>query len=246
MIKIQFIVALLGVASLYTLPQVSFAQEQPTAEELKLRKDKITYKVYVPAKYQLFEAIEGDLNKDGLKDVALIVKATDPKAFVNDEYRGRLDRNRRGIIVLLNEKGKYKPIVSNLNCFSSENEDGGVYFAPELWVEIRKNLLDISYGHGRYGNWGYTFRVQDNDLRLIGYDDSSNHGPYIESQTSINFLTGKKVVRKNLAKDEEAEPTFKETWSRLNQAPIYLSKIKDFDDLSFQGLFAIEKIARTA
>jgi hypothetical protein len=68
---------------------------------------------------------------------------------------------------------------------------------------------------------------------LIGYDDSSNHGPLIQSQTSINFLTAKKVIRENLNQDPEDEPKFKETWSKLNQAPIYLSKIKDFDDLSF-------------
>ncbi|WP_047433179.1 hypothetical protein [Acinetobacter sp. neg1] len=233
MIKTQCIAFILACSSLSALSQVSFAQQQPTAEELKLRKDKVTYKAHIPAKYQLFQAIEGDLNKDGLKDVVLIVKATDPKAFVHDEYRGHLDRNRRGVIVLLNEKGKYKAIVSNLSCFSSENEDGGVYFPPELWMEIKNNLLSVYYSHGRYGYWRYLFRLEGNDLRLIGYDDSSNHGPLIQSQTSINFLTGKKVIRKNMSEDEEAEPRFKETWSKIDQAPIYLSKVKDFDDLSF-------------
>lgn len=233
MIKTQCIALILACSSLSALPQVSFAQQQPTAEELKLRKDKVIYKVYVPAKYQLFQAIEGDLNKDGLKDVVLMVKATDPKTFVHDEYRGHLDRNRRGVIVLLNEKGKYKAIVSNLNCFSSENEDGGVYFPPELWMEVKSNLLSVYYSHGRYGYWRYLFRLEGSDLRLIGYDDSNNHGPLIQSQTSINFLTGKKVIRKNMSEDEEADPRFKETWSKINQAPIYLSKVKDFDDLSF-------------
>ncbi|EOR03437.1 hypothetical protein MMP65_11030 [Acinetobacter sp. ANC 3926] len=231
--KTQLIAALLLFSGLAILPQVSFAQQQPSAEELKLRKDKVTYKAYIPEKYQLFEAIEGDLNKDGLKDVVLIVKATDPKAFVDDEYRGHLDRNRRGAIVLLNKKGKYKPVVSNLNCFSSENEDGGVYFPPDLWMEIKNNVLSVYYSHGRYGYWRYLFRLEGNDLRLIGYDDSNNHGPLIQSQTSINFLTGRKVIRKNMSEDEEAEPRFKETWSKINQAPIYLSKVKDFNDLSF-------------
>lgn len=231
--KTQLIAALLVLSGLAILPQTAFAQQQPSAEELKLRKDKVTYRAYIPAKYHLFEAIEGDLNKDGLKDVVLIVKATDPKAFVHDEYRGQLDRNRRGAIVLLSEKGKYKPVVSNLNCFSSENEDGGVYFPPDLWMEIKNNLLSVYYSHGRYGYWRYLFRLEGNDLRLIGYDDSSNHGPLIQSQTSINFLTGKKVVRDNLSQDPEDDPRFKETWSKINQAPIYLSKVKDFNDLSF-------------
>jgi hypothetical protein len=36
-----------------------------------------------------------------------------------------------------------------------------------------------------------------------------------------------------MSEDEEADPRFKETWSKIDQAPIYLSKVKDFDDLSF-------------
>ena len=233
-IKTQCMALFLACSSLSILPQTTFAQEQSSAEELKLDQDKVTYKAYIPAKYQLFDTIEGDLNKDGLKDVVLIVKATDPKAFVDDEYLGRLDRNRRGVIVLINEKGKYKPILSNLNCFSSENEDGGVYFPPELWLEIQNNVLNISYAHGRYGYWRYRFRLEGNDLRLIGYDDSNNHGPIIESETSINFLTGKKVIRNNLNQDSEGDPRFKETWRKIKQPPIYLSKVRDFDDLSFE------------
>ena len=222
--------------SLY-LPQMALAQtEQATAEQIQLQKDQIKYQAYIPAKYVLFEAIQGDLNKDGVKDLVLIVKATDPKQWVNDEYRGKLDRNRRGVIVLLAEQGKYKKLLQNLSCFSSENEDGGVYFAPELDVSIQKGLFNINYGHGRYGDWSYSFRMQDHDLRLIGYDDSDNFGPYVQTQTSINFLTQRKIVRKNINQDLEAEPKFKETSTQFNQAPIYLSNIKDFDGLDFSGI----------
>ena len=225
---ISLSVALLG-------SQIAFAKtEQPTAEEIQLQKDKIKYKAYIPAKYVLFEAIQGDLNKDDIQDLVLIVKATDPTQWVNHEYRGKLDRNRRGMIVLLADKGKYKPILSNLSCFSSENEEGGVYFAPELWLEINKGLLNVHYGHGRYGYWNYSFRLQNQDLRLIGYDSSSNHGPYVESETSMNFLTDKKVIRKNLNEDPDSDPKFKETWSKAKNSPIYLSMIKDFDELNFE------------
>lgn len=225
---ISLSVALLG-------SQVGFAETaKPTAEEIQLQKDKLKYKAYIPAKYVLFEAIQGDLNKDGIQDLVLIVKATDPTQWVNHEYRGKLDRNRRGIIVLLKEKGRYKKLTQNLSAFSSENEEGGVYFAPELWFEINKGLLNVHYGHGRYGYWNYSFRLQNQDLRLIGYDSSSNHGPYVESETSMNFLTDKKVIRKNLNEDPDGEPRFKEIWSKAKISPIYLSKIQDFDELNFE------------
>lgn len=200
-------------------------------EEIKLKKDSIKYQAYIPKSYTLFEAIEGDLNKDSQSDLVLIVKATDPEKWVEHEYQGKLDRNRRGILVFLTENGSYKKVVQNLSAFSSENEEGGVYFAPELSVEIYKNKLFINYGHGRYGWWGYSFRLENNDMRLIGYENSSNHGPYVSSETSVNLLTGKKLYRKNINEVGDEDPRFKETWSKVNFSPIYLSKIKDFDEL---------------
>lgn len=182
----------------------------------------------------MFEAVKGDLNKDGQNDLVLIVKATDPKKWVDHEYRGKLDRNRRGIMVFLNEKSGYKKVVENLSAFSSENEEGGVYYAPELWFEIKKNNLYVRYAHGRYGWWGYTFRLDGQDLRLIGYDSSDNHGPYVQNETSVNFITSKKVIRQNINEDPEGDPKFKEKWSKVNTQPIYLSKIKDFDELDFE------------
>ncbi len=74
-------------------------------------------------------------------------------------------------------------------------------------------------------------------MRLIGYDDSSNHGPVVDSETSINFLTQKKRHRDNLNKhQDDDELHFKETWSRVHAVPIYLSSIKDFDALDFSDI----------
>ena len=138
------------------------------------------------------------------------------------------------MIVLLNAKGRYQKVVQNLSLFSSENEDGGVYFAPELVPSIEKGLLKLHYAHGRYGYWAYQFRLEGRDMRLIGYDSSDNFGPYVNSETSVNFLTAKKLVRENLNKDPDSDPKFKEAWSKVNVAPMYLSKIQDIDDLSFE------------
>jgi len=184
-----------------------------------------------------WDAIKGDLNKDGLEDVVLIIKGTDKHNIVHDEYRGELDRNRRGIIVLLNKGDGYEMAVQNLTCFSSENEDGGVYYAPDLSVSIDKGKLYVFYGHGRYGNWGYTFRYQDGDLALIGYDSYSSRGPVPQYEVSINFLTKKKLTRDNIYKeadDDDYRVKYKETWEKINTKELLqLSKIKDFDELDF-------------
>lgn len=204
-------------------------KEVPQPEKLKTPAD------FLPEGYVVFEEIHGDLNNDKTDDCVLIIKGTNKKNIVKDEYRGVLDKNRRGIIVLINNEGNYEVASKNYICFSSENEDGGVYYAPELNVQIAKNNLYIQYEHGRYGFWKYTFRLGSSDLELIGFDDSENRGPITMSKTSINYLSHKKQLLVNVdenADDDSQEEIFKETWSKIKAVTlIKLSEIKDFDEL---------------
>jgi hypothetical protein len=188
---------------------------------------------FLPKGYVVFEKIMGDFNKDGMDDCVLLIKGTDTSKVITDEYRGKLDRNRRGLIVLLNKKGKYELAIKNYDCFSSENEDGGVYFAPELSLEIKKGNLYVHYSHGRYGYWTYTFRFQKSDFELIGYDESDDHGPVVNSETSINFSTKIKQVKVNTNEDADSgEEIFKTTSKKIKvDQPIKLSNLKDFGEL---------------
>jgi hypothetical protein len=188
---------------------------------------------FIPKGYVLFEKITGDLNKDTLEDCILIIKSTNKESIVTDRFDKTADRNRRGILILFAKNGGYGLAVKNYNCFSSEQEDGGVYYPPELSVEIKKNKLYLNYSHGRYGYWNYTFRFQNSDFELIGYDSADHHGPLVNSTISINFSTKKKLTRKNINDNNEpGEEIFKETWKKINIVKLLkLSEIKDFDEL---------------
>ena len=197
---------------------------------------------FVPTSFVLsepggFEKSKGDLNKDGQEDIVILIKGTDKSKFFKDEYRGELDRNRRGIIVLFKKGGFYELASENFDCFSSESEDGGVYFPPDLEVAVEKNNLIISYSHGRYGYWKYTFRYNKTDFELIGYDSSENKGPVPRYITSINFLTKKKLTKDNLNKDDHGdnyEENFVDSWENITlKNLIRLTDIKDFDELNF-------------
>lgn len=187
---------------------------------------------FIPKGYMLFEKVTGDLNKDGVDDCVLVIKGTDKSRVVINSFDKKVDRNRRGIIVLFKQQDGYQVASKNYDCFSSENEDGGVYYAPELSVEIKKSNLYVHYAHGRYGYWAYTFRYQNADFELIGYD-ASRGGAVIEGETSINFSTKKMrdVVNTNTSA-EPGEEVFKETWKKINISKLLrLSEIKDFDEL---------------
>lgn len=188
---------------------------------------------FIPKGYAEFEKYFGDLNKDGLEDCVLIIKKSDTANIVTNRFDKKVDRNRRGIVVLFkNEKG-YELTDKNYNCFSSENEDGGVYFPPELWVKIENEKLYIHYGHGRYGYWEYTFRYQNSNFELIGYDSSSNRGPITMTETSINFLTKRKLVKENTNENADGgDEIFKETWNNIEiDNLIKLSEVEDIDEL---------------
>ncbi|HET6431420.1 hypothetical protein [Dyella sp.] len=191
---------------------------------------------FVPPAYKVVETIRGDLNKDGQDDVVLVVKHTDAANIITNDHGREVDRNRRGLIIALRTGATYVLAVRNLNCFSSENEDGGVYFPPELSVSIENAKLVIAYGHGRYGYWSYTFRYQSSGFFLIGYDNSENNGPVVRRVTSINLLSQKMVIRENV--DEDADggaDRFRETWSRIRKSKaVSLADIDDFDAFSVE------------
>jgi hypothetical protein len=129
--------------------------------------------------------------------------------------------------------GNYELVIKSEDCFSSENEDGGVYFAPELGVEIKKSKLYISYSHGRYGYWGYVFRYQNSDFELIGYINSESQGPVVESETSINFSTKDKIVKVNTNPDAEGgDEVFETSKTKISIDNLFkLSEIEDFDQI---------------
>jgi hypothetical protein len=193
---------------------------------------------FIPTGYCIYDKTYGDLNKDGIADCILTIKKIDIANIIVDESGGKLDRNRRGIIILLKQAEGYTLATKNYDCFSSENEEGGIYFAPELSVEAKKGNLFIEYHHGRYGYWSYTFRWNQTDFELIGYDVSENSGPVVNRQISMNFLSKKKLVRKNVNENAEGEDEiFEDKWEQITSNPtIKLSAITDFDELNLYDL----------
>lgn len=209
---------------LFSFAQTAFAQENAVDR-------------YIPSGYRLLETISGDLDKDGVADKVLLVKGTDSTMIVTDETHGKLDRNRRGLIILLRRGKHFRQVLTNLSCFASELEDGGVYYAPELSLYIKKGNLYAHYAHGRYGYTKYTFRFQNGDFELIGYDHSENSGPVVNKFTSVNFAAKRMVEKININTNATGgDEVFKTYWETIPvKTLLKLSVITDFDEIDAAG-----------
>ena len=204
------------------------------------------FESFVPAGFVLQEQqCQWDFNQDNKADCVLIIKDTQKSAWqVNENNPNEmLDRNRRGLIILLKDNVGYKKVLENRAIFASENENGGIYFAPELSIDGKGNKLILHYGHGRYGHWQYVFDYRTvhhkKDFYLIGYDASSNRGgANVDSTFSINFLTHKIRYQKNINNDlADDTPKFETTWHEFAKQPlIKLSDITDIDELDMKNV----------
>ena len=192
-----------------------------------------------------FDTIYGDLNKDGMEDCVLITKATLKEGFEEDDRFGKkmIDRNRRGLIIAFKRENGYELMLKNDGCFASENEDGGVYYAPELDVSITsEGTLKIYYYHGRYGSWGYIFRYQNSDFQLIGGSVNYDRGPVVLSEISVNFMTKKlsKSVNENQDNDDPENEKIVTTWYDISfDQLVSLKSISNFDSISIDSYYSI-------
>ncbi|MFY0591201.1 hypothetical protein [Roseivirga sp.] len=195
---------------------------------------------FIPDDYKIFEKVVGDLNADGINDSIYIVKKIGKDGMFTREDGEVLDRNRRGIMVFLSNGEKWKLAVKNLDCFSSENEYGGVYMPPELYVHVKEGLLNVHFGHGRYGYWMYSFKLDESNLNLIKYVLSNNYGPIVDKIESLDFLTKRKLIKTNINDQikEGEDEVFEEKWSDFHQDEmITLSSIVDFEKLALTDIY---------
>lgn len=187
---------------------------------------------FLPKGYIVAQTYDGDLNNDGEEDRVLLIKGTNAENIVINRFDKKVDRNRRGILILLKNSDGYMFGIKNEACFLSENEDGGSYYQPQLSLDIKNGDLHIAYRHGKYGYWEYTFRHNNSHFELIGYK-RTNGGVVIHSEERINFLTKKRLISENINEEAEGgDEVFKDTWEEVKiNSLLKLSEIKDFSEL---------------
>lgn len=179
---------------------------------------------FVPAGWEIEARAEGDLDRDGIGDLALVLREKNPAHIVQHDGLGEnpLDTNPRMLVVALRERqGGYRLAVENHSLIPRRQNpvledpfDTLTIVSGVLRVKLR---IWMSAGSWSASNLDFAFRLQQGGLMLIGYDHQSiqrNTGKLDEY--SLNYLTRRAKIS-IFDVDNDAE---KARWKTLPRRPL--------------------------
>ncbi|MEO7689604.1 MAG: hypothetical protein ABIS51_09985 [Sphingomonas sp.] len=229
-------------AALLLLPSVTQAQDRelPPVTHPVIAAVGADAKAFVPQGWTLEQQQAGDLNGDGLSDLALALHQQDPRNIIPNPggFCGEtLDTNPRILAVALAQPGGgYRLAMQNHSLvprrdnpcaedwFSADSViDGGIEIKHGA-LQVRLSLF-MGAGGWDMGYSVFTFRWQRDALRLIGFDSTNTQRNSGEAQTlSINYLTRR--VRTGRGSMENDRETVR--WSTLPaRAPLTIDQVGD-------------------
>ena len=198
----------------------------------------------IPDQWVLIASTTGDLNQDGISDVALVVQSTDTANIdILPSYGDRVDStnyNPRVLAIYLGkEAGGYEKKLVNedflLRHESNMDEplhdftiyNGGLSISLHVWY---------SMGSWTTSNHNYQFSLEGNHLILNHYGSNElDRGSGSISNYSIDFKTKEIEIREgNIAQDEDQDVV---TSKRFQiDKPITLDSMGPATNTHFQGI----------
>ncbi|MCM3270947.1 TolB family protein [Paenibacillus elgii] len=205
------------------LPSESQSKSQPEPQQTGAAQD--TLSSLIPAGKALSllsngqKAItRGDLNKDGIDDLAIIVE--DPKDSMTE---------RDLILFFGNAAGAYEQSIYAKEAIMCK-DCGGVFGEPLEELSIKNNTLLFTFHGGSSDRWysKYRFQYRDRDWVLIGYTGGSYHtmDVYQREEEDINLLTGDFILKKSDKNDPSGKLIEAEKGKRPKRKLVKLSEFK--------------------
>lgn len=193
---------------------ISAENTENKPENIKIKALGNSLNDFIPKNWKLINKVEGDLNKDNLKDIAAVIEYTgEHQQNDNEEWFGQ---PRILFIVFKNNDGTYKLSIQSSKVIL-RSDMGGVYGDPFVGIKYSRGSIIISSYGGSAWRWGFTnrYRFQDDGWYLIGTTELSEFIHTSESETiDTNCLTGdetittidkngeKKVITQNIGKQK--------------------------------------------
>lgn len=230
---------------LILITQITFGQK--TFNFPKLKQQGLSVEQLTPANWTVIETAKGDLNQDGISDMALVFEYNK----VIDEIRTYGDNNSdiiketqkpRVLAIYFQNKssGTFNLSVQN-NDFILRSEEGGKLGDPLQQISIQDQQLFLRFRGGSEWRWelGYTFKFQNKDWFLtnaINLYFNQNTGDMTERIYDFGgrqlFTTVGNLHRRDVANRKTSEvlffsqlrtfKTFKKPWAWEIMPDIYL------------------------
>lgn len=166
--------------------------------------------------------VEGDLNKDGIQDIAMVIEKLES---------GEDQVPERALLIAFGSKdGTYtRSIMADKAILKAD--EGGIWGDPLADIYIDRGSLIVSFYGGSNDRWygNYRFRFQNEDWYLIGATVGSFYSGTMTETTGdeedYNLLTGDYVKR--IVDDPKAEKITSHTITG-NMGKKKLLKLSDF------------------
>lgn len=185
----------------------------PSFGEVNLSKYGNSIEDLIPKGWNTLSSAFGDLNKDGMEDLAFVIQGTDPQYLLSNEGLGteKVNLNTRVLAIYFKDAQSEKfekQVQSNEFILLKESP---TMDEPFEGIEITKNgVLKINFrlwssaGTWSMSNDTYQFRYQNNHFTLIGYDSyEGNRASGDTIDYSMNFLTRKmSITQGNFSSDK--------------------------------------------
>lgn len=189
---------------------------------------------FVPAGWSLEAQAAGDLDRDGIPDLALVLRQTEPKNVVANENglgENPLDTNPRILAVALRSGPSGDYVLRLENHMLIPRRDDPVFADPlseSGGISIKRGALRVSlYQFASAGGWGmstttYSFQLRGGRFVLIGFDrDSVTRNTGETKAISIDYLAGKmKIAHGTISSDAS-----KVVWKMVAPRPPTINEI---------------------
>ncbi|MBN8502080.1 MAG: hypothetical protein J0M19_13130 [Sphingomonadales bacterium] len=188
----------------------------------------------VPAGWKVDDSATGDLNGDGVGDVALVLRKDDPKLVLRNEGMGSetLDTNPRRLVIFFRQGTAFRQVASSSRLLPPAGSKDSPCLADPLGeggISIAQQVLTLSMDYWlSCGGWGtstntYKFKREGARFRLIGFD----HREFMRNsgkgeEVSVNFLSNRKS-QTPFAIDDSIPKKLR--WSRIKPQRHYLDSL---------------------
>jgi hypothetical protein len=169
---------------------------------------------FVPQGHRIEKEMRGDLDKDGVEDVALLIHGTDQNSYI--------------LIILFGESDGYRtayPKPVSLPPIFDQNGNR-INDRHSYGAHINRGNLLITFYLERGGSRTYTFRHKNGSFELIGFDESGRDGAAANWSESTNYLTSKRKSVRGKWDEKLNDYKYTETWSTIKTEP--LKKLPDW------------------